>query len=88
MLGIVAIYGPLGFVEEGRDLVACFRDADAARLAREALSASRVRSDLVTDIPEGDPLEVFRAAGLRELVHAESLDASMAGPRGFLDFCP
>jgi ribosomal protein L11 methyltransferase len=62
VLGIVAIHGPLGFVEEGRDLVACFRDADAARRASQALAASRVRSDLVTDIPEGDPLAVFRAA--------------------------
>ena len=62
VLGIVALYGPLGFVEEGRDLVACFRDADAARRASQALSASRVRFDLVTDLAEGDPLEVFRAA--------------------------
>lgn len=62
VLGIVAFYGPLGFVEEGRDLVACFRDAEAARRASQALSASRVRFELVTDIPEGDPLEAFRAA--------------------------
>lgn len=62
VLGIVSLYGPLGFVEEGRDLVACFRDAEAARRASLALSASRVRFDLVTDIPEGDPLAVFRAA--------------------------
>lgn len=62
VLGIVATYGPLGFVEEGRDLVACFRDADDARRASVALSASRVRFDLVTDIPEGDPLAVYRAA--------------------------
>ncbi len=62
VLGLVALYGPLGFVEEGRDLVACFRDADAARRASQALSASRVRFDLVTDLAEGDPLEVFRAA--------------------------
>ena len=62
VLGIVALYGPLGFVEEGRNLVACFRDAEAARRASQALSASRVRFELVTDIPEGDPLEAFRAA--------------------------
>jgi ribosomal protein L11 methyltransferase len=62
VLGIVSLYGPLGFVEEGRDLVACFRDAEAARRASQALSASRVRFELVTDIPEGDPLEAFRAA--------------------------
>ena len=36
VLGIVALYGPLGFVEEGRDLVACFRDADAARRSDQA----------------------------------------------------
>ena len=62
VLGIVSLFGPLGFLEEGRDLVACFRDAKAARQASGALSASRVRCDLVTDIPEADPLEVFRAA--------------------------
>src|SRR6202162_1943123 len=62
VLGIVSLFGPLGFVEEGRDLAACFRDAEAARRASRALSASRVRFELVTDIPEGDPLEAFRAA--------------------------
>lgn len=62
VLGIVSLFGPLGFVEEGRDLVACFRNAEAARRASRALSASRVRFELVTDIPEGDPLEAFRAA--------------------------
>lgn len=62
MLGIVSLYGPLGFLEEGRDLVACFRDAETARRASLALAVSRVRCDLVTDIPEADPLAVFRAA--------------------------
>jgi ribosomal protein L11 methyltransferase len=62
VLGIVALYGPLGFVEEGRDLVACFREAETARRAGRALSGSRIRCELVTDIPEGDPLEAFRAA--------------------------
>lgn len=62
VLGIVWLYGPLGFVEEGRDLVACFREAEAARGARRELARSRVRCDLVTDIPEGDPLHAFRAA--------------------------
>src|SRR6202162_326829 len=62
VLGIVALYGPLGFVEEGRDLVAYFRDAEAARGASQALSPPRVRFELVTDTPEGDPLEAFRAA--------------------------
>lgn len=62
VIGIVSLYGPLGFIEEGRDLVACFREAQAARQASGALTASRVRCDLVTDIPEGDPLESFRSA--------------------------
>lgn len=61
-LGIVALHGPLGFLEEGCDLVACFRDAEAARRASRALSGSRIRCELVTDIPEVDPLEAFRAA--------------------------
>jgi ribosomal protein L11 methyltransferase len=58
----VSLHEPLGFIEEGRDLVACFRRADAARQASVALSAVGIRSDLATDIPEGDPLEAFRAA--------------------------
>jgi ribosomal protein L11 methyltransferase len=62
VLGIVWLHGPLGFVEEGRDLVACFREAEAARGASRALSDSHVHCDLVTDIPEGDPLEDFRTA--------------------------
>jgi ribosomal protein L11 methyltransferase len=62
VLGIVSLYSPLGFVEEGADLVACFREAEAARRASGALSAVEVASRLVTDIPETDPLEAFRAA--------------------------
>jgi len=62
VLGIVALFGPLGFIEEGDDLVACFREPEVARRARRALSGSRVRCDLETDIPEGDPLEAFRTA--------------------------
>ena len=31
VVGLVSLYGPLGFLEEGRDLTACFRDAEAAR---------------------------------------------------------
>jgi ribosomal protein L11 methyltransferase len=61
VLGIVSLFSPLGFVEEGADLVACFREAEAARLASDALSAAEVSSDLIADIPEGDPLEAFRA---------------------------
>ncbi len=62
VVGILSLYGPLGFVEEGRDLVACFREAEDARRASRALSAARVRCDLVTDIPEEDPFRAFRAA--------------------------
>jgi ribosomal protein L11 methyltransferase len=60
--GLMSLYAPLGLAEEGRDLVACFRDAEGARQAQRALDASRVRSELTTDIPEEDPLEAFRAA--------------------------
>src|SRR3979490_1638715 len=62
VLGTLWLHAPLGFVEEGRDLVACFRDAESARRANSALSARGVRSEVVTDISEGDPLEAFRAA--------------------------
>jgi ribosomal protein L11 methyltransferase len=62
VVGILALHAPLGFLEEGRDLVACFRESQAARRAGEALSAARVRFDLTTEIPEGDPLEAYRAA--------------------------
>lgn len=61
-IGILSLFGPLGFVEEGRDLVACFREAEDARGASRALSAARLRCDLVTDIPEEDPFRQFRAA--------------------------
>jgi ribosomal protein L11 methyltransferase len=62
VLGLLSLHQPLGFVEEGRDLVACFREAAAAREAGEMLTAARVRFDLTTDIPEGDALEAYRAA--------------------------
>jgi ribosomal protein L11 methyltransferase len=62
VLGTLSLFDPLGFAEEGRDLVACFREAEAARRASVALSARGVRSELVTEIDEGDPLEAFRAA--------------------------
>jgi ribosomal protein L11 methyltransferase len=62
VVGRLFLYGPLGFVEQGRDLVACFRDAEAARAAQRALEAERIRCDLVTDIPEEDPMEAFRLA--------------------------
>ncbi|MGH9399382.1 MAG: 50S ribosomal protein L11 methyltransferase [Thermoanaerobaculia bacterium] len=62
VLGLIWLYGPLGFVEEGRDLVACFREASDARGAGDALASGGVAFELTTDIPEGDPLETFRAA--------------------------
>jgi len=61
-VGRLFLFGPLGLAEEGRDLVACFRDPDAARAAQRDLEAKRIRCDLVTDIPEEDPLEAFRLA--------------------------
>ncbi len=62
VLGLLALRDPLGFEDAGRDLVAFFREADAARGAAEALRARKVRHDLTTDIAEGDPLEAYRAA--------------------------
>jgi ribosomal protein L11 methyltransferase len=62
VLGLLALHEPLGFLEEGRDLVACFREAAVAREAGERLAAARVRFELTTDIPEEDALEVYRAA--------------------------
>jgi ribosomal protein L11 methyltransferase len=56
------MHGPLGLLEEGRDLVACFRTADSARRARSAVEACGYHVALTTDIPEGDPLEAFRAS--------------------------
>jgi ribosomal protein L11 methyltransferase len=61
VLGIALLHGPLGFAEEGPDLVACFREAGNAREAKRALSDSGIASKLVADIPEGDPLGTFRA---------------------------
>ena len=62
MLGLLAIFRPLGLQELGRDLVAFYRDASDARAAAAALDAARVASELVTDLPEPDPLEAYRAA--------------------------
>ena len=62
VVGLLSLYAPLGLLEEGRDLVACFRDASDARRAQRALDASRVSSQLTTDIAEEDPLEAFRLA--------------------------
>jgi ribosomal protein L11 methyltransferase len=60
--GLLSLYEPLGFLEEGRDLVACFRDPSAARAAGRALAERGVRHRLVTDLPERDPFEAYRAA--------------------------
>ncbi|MFN2385312.1 MAG: 50S ribosomal protein L11 methyltransferase [Thermoanaerobaculia bacterium] len=62
LVGLLSLYGPLGFLEEGRDLVACFRDPSAARAAGQALAGRGVRHRLDTDLPERDPLEAYRAA--------------------------
>lgn len=62
VVGVVSLFAPLGFVEEGKDLVACFREGNAALRAAAALDSRGIRSTLVTDIAEGDPLEAFRAA--------------------------
>jgi ribosomal protein L11 methyltransferase len=62
VVGLLSLHDPLGFVEEGTDLVACYRDAEAARAAVAALSGRSIRCDLVTDIVEEDSLEAFRRA--------------------------
>jgi ribosomal protein L11 methyltransferase len=62
LVGRLSLFEPLGFQERGEDLVAFFRDAASARAAGRDLESVRVRHDLVTDIPEGDPLEAYRAA--------------------------
>ncbi len=62
LLGLLSLHEPLGFEHEGRDLVAFFREAGAARSASGLLHARGIKHVLTTDIPEGDPLEAFRAA--------------------------
>lgn len=62
VLGLLILHGPLGFENAGPDLVAFFREADAARGAGAALRARRIRHALTTNIAEADPLEAFRAA--------------------------
>lgn len=62
VLGLLAIFRPLGFQELERDLAAFYREADDARAAAEALDAAGVESELVTDLPEQDPLEAYRAS--------------------------
>jgi ribosomal protein L11 methyltransferase len=62
LVGLLSLHAPLGLLEEGRDLVACFRTADAARRAKSALESRGYGAALSTDIPEADPLEAFRAA--------------------------
>jgi ribosomal protein L11 methyltransferase len=62
LVGLLSLYGPLGFEERGPDLVAFFRAAPAALAAGQALADSRIRHDLVTDIAEEDPFEAYRAA--------------------------
>ncbi len=62
LAGLLSLYAPLGLAEEGRDLVACFRTAEAARRARAEVESRGYKTSLSTDLPEGDPLEAFRAA--------------------------
>lgn len=62
MTGVLSLFSPLGFLEEGKNLVACFREGGTALRAAAALTARGIASDVVTDIAEGDPLEAFRAA--------------------------
>jgi ribosomal protein L11 methyltransferase len=62
VLGLLALHAPLGFESEGRDLVAFFREASAARSASNILRSRGIKHALTTDIAEGDPLEAFRAA--------------------------
>jgi ribosomal protein L11 methyltransferase len=62
LLGLLFLHGPLGFETIDRDLVAFFRGAESAREAADMLRRRRIRHVLTTDIAEGDPLEVYRAA--------------------------
>ena len=62
VVGLLALHAPLGFESEGRDLVAFFREASAARSASDLLRTRGIQHALTTDIAEGDPLEAFRAA--------------------------
>lgn len=68
ILGLLSLHEPLGFLQEGSDLVACFRDGASARAAGDSLARRGVRYRLVTDIPEGDPLEAYRLASRPFLV--------------------
>jgi ribosomal protein L11 methyltransferase len=61
VLGLLSLHEPLGFESVGKDLVAFYRDAAQAREASDRLRKARVRHELTTDIPEGDPLELYRA---------------------------
>ena len=62
VLGLLSLHEPLGFEQTGRDLVAFFRESSSARRASDELRRRTVRHTLTTDIPEGDPLEAYRAA--------------------------
>lgn len=62
LLGLLSLHDPLGFETAGKDLVAFFRESEAARDASGALRSRCVRHELTTDIAETDPLEAWRAA--------------------------
>lgn len=61
VLGLLSLHEPLGFESVGKDLVAFYRNAAQARHASDRLRKARIRHELTTDIPEGDPLELYRA---------------------------
>jgi ribosomal protein L11 methyltransferase len=61
ILGLLSLHEPLGFESVGKDLVAFYRDAARAREASDRLRRARIRHELTTDIPERDPLELYRA---------------------------
>ena len=61
LVGLLSLFDPLGFETLGKDLVAFYREAGAARRASDLLRRERIRHELTTDIPEGDPLEAYRA---------------------------
>lgn len=92
VLGLVCLFDPLGFETRGGDLVAFFREPGAARGAGEALRGRRIRHALTTDIPEGDPLEAYRAAsrpfpvGKRLWVEPGQPDGG-AAPEGRIALC-
>ena len=50
VVGLLSLHDPLGFETAGKDLVAFFREATAAREASELLRRARIRHALTTDM--------------------------------------